>query len=341
MKPTLEEIKDNYERVLLQLENGHLAGIKKFSLSRDYNVVEQQDWSECNVRAIELSKGYKSKSVYGYNIDRIKFLSDRKEVDNFLQYEECEIDWDWDINNPHNLKFKKGDVVRICHEEFRQSYKQVLGKVGTIVEAEYTQLIDDERITYRVCVDDSPNDYQANGLWVFHDESSLELYEEDPSITQLRQMSGYIDDCIAQAVLNKETTINTFNIKGDNNNMNNILEIYVDRRREKINKKYDEVENSVKLTDARYKVWKECVDTLDKLYTEDKICNFAHSNIKLSEDTNKKLHTLYAAREEEFRKLLVKRNEVDAQLSMCETYDQKQEILRRYNIINKNGKING
>ena len=339
MKPTLEEIRDNYERVLLQLENGCLAGIKKFSRSRDYSVVEQLDWSTTNVRVIELSKGYKRESVNGFNIDRIKFLSDRNEVDYYINnYDPKNIAWDWDINNPHNLKFKKGDVVVIDHAENRSAYVRMLGKVGTIVDAEYTRYIDDERITYRVRVDDSPNEYQEQGLWVFHKENSLKLY--NPQCDD--QLDAYTY-CVQSLSMGKSQKLEIFRkafFEGVDN-MNNILEIYVDRRREKINKKYDELENSVKLTDARYKVWKECVDILDKLYAEDKILSFAHANIELSEYTKKKLHTLYEAREEEFRKLLIKRNEVDAQLSMCETYDQKQEILRRYKIINKNGKVNG
>ena len=109
-----------------------------------------------------------------------------------------------------------------------------------------------------------------------------------------------------------------------------------------INKKYDDLEQSIKQTDERYKVWLECTTTLDKLYAEDKIFSFAHANIELSEDTKKKLRTMvYDKREEELRKFYSKKAEVNAQLSMCETYDQKQEILRRYNIINKNGKVNG
>ena len=110
----------------------------------------------------------------------------------------------------------------------------------------------------------------------------------------------------------------------------------------KIHKKYDDLEQSIKQTDERYKVWLECTTTLDKLYAEDKIVSFAHANIELSKDTKKKLRTMvYEPREEELRKFYSKKAEVNAQLSMCETYDQKQEILRRYNIINKNGKVNG
>ena len=266
MKPTLKDIEDNYERFLLRLHSGELAGIV-------------------------------------------------------------------DINNPHNLKFKKGDVVVIDHAENRSAYVRMLGKVGTIVDAEYTRYIDDERITYRVRVDDSPNEYQENGLWVFHKEKSLKLYNPqcddqlDAYTYSMFETRYHIDDII----------------KGDNNNMmNEILEIYEEKQLRKINKKYDDLEQLIKQTDERYKVWLECTKTLNKLYAEDKIVSFAHANIELSEDTKKKLRTMvYDKREEELRKFYSKKAEVNAQLSMCETYDQKQEILRRYNIINKNGKVNG
>ena len=132
-------------------------------------------------------------------------------------------------------------------------------------------------------------------------------------------------------------------IKGEKQNMmNEILEIYEEKQLRKINKKYDDLEQSIKKTDERYKVWLECTTKLNKLYKEDKIVSFAHPNIELSEDTKKKLREMvYDKREEELRKFYSKKAEVNAQLSMCETYDQKQEILRRYNIINKNGKVNG
>ena len=338
MKPTLEEIKDNYERVLLQLENGHLAGIKQVNSFDCHNVVEQRDWFNHGTHAIELAKGYKRESGYGYNIDKIKFLADRHEVDNFLQYEECEIDWDWDINNPHNLKFKKGDVVKICKSESRIYYDQMRGRIGTIVDAEYKSYVDDERITYRVRVDNYKNEWQQQGLWVFHDESSLELY--NPQCDD--QMDAYVY-AIQKLGLNNNPYNRDYIIKGEEQNMmNGILEIYEEKQLRKINKKYDELEQSIKQTDERYKVWLECTTTLNKLYAEDKIVSFAHANINLSEDTKKKLRTIvYDKREEELRKFYSKKAEVNAQLSMCETYDQKQEILRRYNIINKNGKVNG
>jgi hypothetical protein len=269
MKPTLEEIKDNYERVLLQLENGHLAGIKRLR-SEDYYVVEQQDWNSLAV-AITLSRGYNRVSDYGYNIDRIKFLDAKNELTDFMDYgSDTDItDWDWDINT---LKVKMGANEVTC---------------------------DDGMDAYEYAI----------------------------------QMLG----------LNSNPHNRDYIIKGEKQNMmNEILEIYEEKQLRKINKKYDDLEQLIKQTDERYKVWLECTTTLNKLYAEDKICNFAHSNINLSEDTKKKLCTIvYDKREEELRKFYSKKAEVNAQLSMCETYDQKQEILRRYNIINKNGKVNG
>lgn len=333
MKPTLKDIKDNYERVLLRLHSGELAGIVGNN-TLNLQVLRKTHWIDKEINTADLDKSYNGTTSTDFNIDAIAFLSDKSLVNDAILYGRDEnIDWDWDINNPHNLKFKKGDVVRICNTEKRSAYIRMLGKVGTIVDAEYTRYIDDERITYRVRVDNSPNEYQENGLWVFHDESSLELY--NPQCDD--QMDAY-----NYSVFETRYHIDDI-IKGDNNNMmNEILEIYEEKQLRKINKKYDDLEQLIKQTDERYKVWLECITTLNKLYAEDKIVSFAHAKIELSEDTKKKLRTMvYDKREEELRKFYSKKAEVNAQLSMCETYDQKQEILRRYNIINKNGKVNG
>ena len=339
MKPTLKDIKDNYERVLLRLHSGELAGIVDNNTSQ-LQVLRKTHWIDEAITTADLDDAYNGTySATDFNIDAIAFLSNKSLVNDAILHG-CDetIDWDWDINNPHNLKFKKGDVVRICNAEKRSAYVRMLGKVGTIVDAEYTRYIDDERITYRVRVDDSPNEHQENGLWVFHKEKSLKLY--NPQCDD--QLDAY-EYAIQKLGLNDNPHSRDYIIKGEKQNMmNEILEIYEEKQLRKINKKYDDLEQSIKKTDERYKVWLECTTTLDKLYAEDKIVSFAHANIELSEDTKKKLRTLvYDKREEELRKFYSKKAEVNAQLSMCETYDQKQEILRLYNIINKKGKVNG
>ena len=335
MKPTLKEIEDNYERVLLQLDNGRLAGIKRVR-SEDYYVVEQQDWNYHAV-AIELSRGYNRESSYGYNIARIKFLDTKNELTDFMDYgSETDItDWDWDVNNPHNLKFKKGDVVRICKSESRIYYDQMRGRIGTIVDAEYKQYVDDERITYRVRVDDYKNEYQDRGLWVFHDESSLELY--NPQCDD--QMDEY-EYVIQKLGLNNNPHYRDYIIKGENKTMNNILDIYGDRKREKINKHYVQIMELTKLADERYAIFKDCSDKLDKLYKEDGIITDHLVEPRLADSTKKRLEKLVELREEDYCKLENLMREVHAQLSMCETYEQKQDILRTYKIIKENGKVN-
>lgn len=332
MKPTLKDIEDNYERVLLRLHSGELAGIVDNNTSQ-LQVLRKTHWIDEEITTADLDNSYNGTySTTDFNIDAIAFLSNKSLVNDAILYGCGEIiDWDWDINNPHNLKFKKGDVVVIDNAEKRSAYVRMLGKVGTIVDAEYTRYIDDERITYRVRVDDSPNEHQENGLWVFHNEKSLKLYNpqcDDQMDAYNYSMLGiryHIDDII----------------KGDNKTMNNILDIYGDRKREKINKHYEQLMEQTKLADERYVIFKDCSNKLDKLYKEDGIITNYLVEPRLTEKTKKHLEELAELREEEYCKLDNKIKEVVAQLSMCETYDQKQEILRRYNIINKNGKVNG
>ena len=335
MKPALKDIEDNYERVLLRLHSGELAGIVDNN-THQLQVLRKTHWIDKEITTADLDKSYNgTNSATDFNIDAIAFLRNKSLVNDAILYGRDEIiDWDWDINNPHNLKFKKGDVVRICDAESKKIYEKIIGKVGTIVDAEYTRYIDDERITYSVRVDDSPNEYQENGLWVFHKEKSLKLYnpqcddqmdEYNYSMLGIRYHMTEIDDII----------------KGDNKTMNNILDIYGDRKREKINKHYEQLMEQTKLADERYVIFKDCSNKLDKLYKEDGIITNHLVEPRLTEKTKKHLEELAELREEEYCKLDNKIKEVVAQLSMCETYDQKQEILRIYNIINKNGKVNG
>lgn len=235
---------------------------------------------------------------------------------------------------------KKGDKVRVLDAEKRTRYEQITNKIGEIVRISsyidpYTHV---ENTNYYVEIPEYANEYQIKGWWVFKDANSLRPISDE--VTCDDQLDAY-EYWMAGTRYNI-TEIDDL-IKGEKQNMmNGILEIYEEKQLRKINKKYNDLEQSIKQTDERYKVWLECTTTLDKLYAEDKIVSFAHANIELSEDTKKKLRTIvYDKREEELRKFYSKKAEVNAQLSMCETYDQKQEILRRYNIINKNGKVNG
>ena len=233
---------------------------------------------------------------------------------------------------------KIGDKVRILDAENRQAYKQMLNKIGTIQSVvTYHDAHVNKTITkYYVEIPEFDNEYQDNGWWVFLHKSSLRLISDE--VTCDDQMDAYVYAIqhldLANAPYNRD-----YIIKGENNMT--ILEIYKERRREKINKKYDDMENVIKQCDPRYKVWRECTNTLLKLYEEDKILANAFAPINLSDDTRKKLNDNDRLRTQDLRDLSDKLQEVQAQLSMCETYEQKQDILRTYKIIKENGKVNG
>lgn len=236
---------------------------------------------------------------------------------------------------------KIGDKVRILDAENRPSYKQTLTKIGTIqsVVTYYDAHINKTITKYYVEIPEFDNEYQDNGWWVFLHKSSLRLLSDE--VTCDDHMDAY-EYAIQHLDLAKVPYNRDYIIKGDNNNMmNEILKIYKERRREKINKKYDDMENATKQCDPRYKVWRECTNTLLKLYEEDKILANAFAPINLSDETRKRLDTIYKTRCEELNDLADKLNEVQAQLSMCETYEQKQDILRTYKIIKENGRVNG
>ena len=254
MKPTLKDIEDNYERVLLRLHSGELAGIVDNN-TLQLQVLRKTHWIDKAINTSDLDNSYNGTNLTtDFNIDAIAFLSNKSLVNDAILYGCGEIiDWDWDINNPQ------------CDDQM-------------------------DAYTY--------------------------------SMFETRY---HIDDII----------------KGDNKTMNNILDIYGDRKREKINKHYEQLMEQTKLADERYVIFKDCSNKLDKLYKEDGIITNYLVEPRLAEKTKKHLEELAELREEEYCKLDNKIKEVNAQLSMCETYDQKQEILRIYNIINKNGKVNG
>ena len=336
MKPTLKDIEDNYERVLLRLHSGELAGIVGNN-TLNLQVLRKTHWIDKAITTADLDKSYNgTNSVTDFNIDAIAFLRNKSLVNDVILYGRDEIiDWDWDINNPHNLKFKKGDKVRVLDSEKRPRYEQITNKIGKIVYI--SSYIDPyrhiENTNYYVEIPEYANEYQSKGWWVFKNANSLRLMSDE--VTYDDQMDEY-----NYSMLGIRYHIDDI-IKGDNKTMNNILDIYGDRKREKINKHYEQLMEQTKLADERYVIFKDCSNKLDKLYKEDGIITNHLVEPRLAEKTKKHLEELAELREEEYCKLDNKIKEVNAQFSMCETYEQKQEILRRYNIINKNGKVNG
>ena len=365
---------NHYTRVVVELSNGRICGLKYDETNtlccvwKDY--WDKPDHSEmCG--EIDIVTAYNQNSCSNRNIVKCSILSSAERVDQCVRTQTMPYAWDC-VNTTNNLKFKKGDNVIIKSTEHRDSYKGALECIGTIVDAECVQYIDDERITYRVRIDNLDNKYQTDGLWVFHEEKSLELCDDAqndtfnywlsartngkqqylinknygitradyPAIQQLHTLSDYIDDCIAQAVLDQPTEeTKTFNIKGENE-MKRIVELYEERNRGKIYTEYNKKCTKIKLADENYKVYKECLDKLIPIYEKTKQSFHNITEPYLSEETAKKLDELALKKEADLTKLENELDEIKAQISMCETYEQKQSVLKLYKVIDENGKLN-
>lgn len=364
-------LKSHYTQVVVELSNGRICGLKYDEgntlccVWKDY--WDRQDHSEMCAE-IDIDTAYTQQSCTNRNIVKCSILSTSTMVDECVRTQTMPYAWDFD-NSTNHLKFKKGDNVIIKSTEYRKSYKCALECVGTIVDAEY---IDDERMTYRVRIDNLDNKCQVDGLWVFHEEKSLELctatnmnklykaidhpiyMPDEPTTYQLYRPNGigniatdtlhtlsdYIDDYIAQAVLDKPTEeTKTFNIKGENE-MNRIVELYEERNRDKIYTEYNKKCAKIKLADENYKVYKECLDKLIPIYEKTKQSFHDITEPYLSEETAKKLDELELKKEADLTKLENELDEIKAQISMCETYEQKQSVLKLYKVIDENGKLN-
>ena len=126
-----------------------------------------------------------------------------------------------------------------------------------------------------------------------------------------------------------------------------ILNLYFTNKRENLFKNYDEKQEEIKKTDKYEIERRKCADMIDKLYkelnegksyydTHSKVFKWAEGKLQTKE-TIDKLNELEEKLHEELTNLRKMEQEIYAQLSLCETYEQKMTVLRNYNIIDENG----
>ena len=120
-----------------------------------------------------------------------------------------------------------------------------------------------------------------------------------------------------------------------------ILEIYYDRKRKQLDLNQEKEINKIKMKDEKYARFMELRKELETFNKEHDVrftvdyAHFAFSNevAEMGEKCNAKFYL----KKQQLEQLI---DEVKSQLSMCETYEQKQHILRVYDIIDERGKVN-
>lgn len=147
----------------------------------------------------------------------------------------------------------------------------------------------------------------------------------------------------------------TYGIRGGERNMNNkIVDLYYERKKEEIRNKYDNlVEEEYEKFDV-VKEYKELVNTFttslaemaNRYNTEERkmllktgyMCEYTYElNPNLRDDLRESFRVGY---NNEVRDLDLLIEEVRAQLSLSDDKDYQIDILTRYDIINKKGKLN-
>lgn len=115
------------------------------------------------------------------------------------------------------------------------------------------------------------------------------------------------------------------NIKEEKENME-LLNIFIDRKRELLTD-----QREIEFEDVR-----ECDETYRKAKELGNDVKFVG---KFSQEILDDLDEIAKRYEEEIAKLSKFKKEVEAQLEICETYDQKIDILKLYNILDNKGKL--
>lgn len=222
--------------------------------------------------------------------------------------------------------FEINDVVIIKKIGNKSSYEPVLNKTGVVVNvvSSCDPLTMMARRKYYVDVGGYKNEYQPQGYYVFEDETYLErVYHACVSVPD------ELDD-IAYAMKRRE-----FCIEKENETME-ILNLYHDIKRDEVRQKRTKELEKLKNSHPVIKAINEFRNSMKDVkglmfsynYAFEKDAEFDAKIEKLNEKYDKKLAEIDA-----------EYIEIRAMLTDCETYEQKQNILRAYGVIDEQGKL--
>lgn len=237
-------------------------------------------------------------------------------------------------------KFNVGDKVKIVRTNL-DSQREYIGRVREVVKTDSDGAF----------LDNMPDD---DGYYL---DSELALIE--PNVENWFKGKPVVnmgDDSIDafRYYINELRAIDNFFENEEEKDMNKIVNLWYERKRNKIIEKYDELEAEFNTT--KYSVvesFNELVqrfnEDLESLYKMDKATeqfvlkeNAPNNVIKYCIDyerIDKEFEEEYRnKRDEELKEIKDIKDEVEAQLSLSNDLEYQQEVLKRYNIIDKKTK---
>lgn len=117
----------------------------------------------------------------------------------------------------------------------------------------------------------------------------------------------------------------------------NLVNIYFERKEKELNKKFEEELENTKLLDENYKEFRDLQKKIKSI--KGVVDSGFYTDFKFDDDMNAKLAELETKNQQDLKDLKDTKTEVEAQLEICENYEQKRAILKAYNIIDDNGKL--
>jgi hypothetical protein len=223
------------------------------------------------------------------------------------------------------IDFKVGDVVAVCCHRAVTGYEHTNDKIGTIVNIKsYTKC---DKTYERIYVDLSPlhNPAQEQGLFIFKKEELMLLKAEEPPIWRC-----------GVTTFSEEELKPYIKIKEEKKEME-LLNIYFNEKIKQLEIEQDKKRDKIKTKDP---IIKE-VYALAKKYKDVKgLSIFPNYEYQFSQEILEEMNKCDREYRVQREKLSSLEYEIKAQLDICETYEQKMNVLKAYGVVDEQGKLN-
>ena len=234
-----------------------------------------------------------------------------------------------DVTKP---EYEVNDRVRVKATEGRSSYTKVLGKIGTIKKVMYDDFFGAPSYTYWVQVDNCTNEYQQEGLYVFNKHKSLTLVAS----TSKERIMKEAEHIMANAVYGRAAMGDLICAEPD------ILKQYLDKKasiyvieREQAIQKLNEASPVGKAITSFITALKkagvkdEMVPDFQMLWNDNVLTDTEKAALK-------EIHTAYHCA---MKNLHDNVRQCEAILRNCQTFEQRMDVLQKYDIIDGNYKL--
>lgn len=221
---------------------------------------------------------------------------------------------------------QKSDNLSIGDRVFidTSKYPEIEGRIGMVKKIDNYK----GRITYRVDISDCNNSKSADGLYLFNETQIARLETK----ADKEAMLTACDDVVTKPGYNTPG----FKELYDKENIMKLLEIYRDRKMDKLFEDADKAQDKAWEKNSTYKTLK---DLSEKTKTKDGYLFTFNFDI-MPDSVREEINKIQKDKEEKEVQLNRLINEVNAQLQECETYEQKINILKAYEILDEKGKVN-